>query len=41
VAELTISNIGGAVVCFVIAVPAGWYDFRIWTLRARRLWLLL
>jgi hypothetical protein len=41
VGELTIGNIGGAIVCFVIAIPAGWYDFRIWTLRARRLWLLL
>jgi hypothetical protein len=41
VAELTIGNIGRAVVCFVIAVPAGWYYFRIWTLGARRLWLLL
>jgi hypothetical protein len=41
VAELTIDNIGGAVVCFVIAVPAGWYDYRIWALKARRLLLIL
>jgi hypothetical protein len=31
VAELTIANIGGAVVSFIIAVPAAWYDYRIWT----------
>jgi hypothetical protein len=41
VGEVSIGNIGGAVVCFVIAIPAGWYDYRIWTLRARRLWLFL
>jgi hypothetical protein len=38
-AELTISNTGGAVLCFV-AVGSGWYDFRVWTLRARRLYLV-
>jgi hypothetical protein len=41
VAELTISNIGGAVVCFLVAAPAAWYDYRIWTLKARRLLLIL
>jgi hypothetical protein len=41
VLELTISNIGGAIVCFVFAVPAAWYDYRIWTLKARRLLLLI
>jgi hypothetical protein len=41
VAELTIGNIGGAVVCFIIAVPAAWYDYRIWTRKARRLLLIL
>jgi len=25
----------------VIAVLAGWYDYRVWTFRARRLWLIL
>lgn len=40
VAELTVGNIGGAVLCFVIAVPAAWYDYRIWTLKARRLFLI-
>ena len=40
VAELTIDQIGGAVVCLAIAVPAGWYDYRIWTLKARRLLLI-
>jgi hypothetical protein len=41
VAELSIGNIAGAILCFVIAVPAGWYDYRIWTLKARRLFLIL
>ena len=41
VAELTIGVVGGAVLCFVIAVLAGWYDYRVWTVRARRLWLIL
>ena len=41
VAELTIGQIGGAVLCFVIAIPAGWYDYRIWTLKARRLFLII
>ena len=38
-AELAIGSIGGAVVCFVIAIPAGWYDYRIWALKTRRLFL--
>jgi hypothetical protein len=25
----------------VIAILAGWYDYRIWTLKARRLWLII
>ena len=41
VAELTISNVGGAVVCFVFAAPAAWYDYRVWTLKARRLYFVL
>jgi hypothetical protein len=31
VGELTIGNIGGAVVCIVIAALSGWYDYRVWT----------
>jgi hypothetical protein len=38
VAELTIGLAGGAVVCFVIAAGTGWYDYRVWSFRARRLW---
>jgi hypothetical protein len=41
VAELTVGIVGGAVLCFVIAVLAGWYDYRVWTFRARRLWIIL
>jgi hypothetical protein len=41
VGELTIANIGGAVVCFIIAVPIAWYDYRIWTRKARRLFLII
>jgi len=41
VAELTIGNVGGAAVCFVIAVGSGWYDYRVWTFKARRLLLFI
>jgi hypothetical protein len=41
IAELTINEIGGAVMCFVIAIPAAWYDYRIWAGKARRLLLIL
>jgi hypothetical protein len=41
VAELTIGNVGGAVVCFVIAAGSGWYDYRVWTFKARRLILFI
>jgi hypothetical protein len=41
IAELTIGIVGGAVLCFMIAVPAGWYDYRVWTFRARRLWIIV
>jgi hypothetical protein len=40
VGELTISNVAGAVVCFLLAVPSAWYDYRIWALKARRLLLI-
>ena len=40
IAELTIDNIAGAVVCLAIVIPVGWYDHRIWTLKARRLLLI-
>jgi len=41
VAELTIGNIGGAVVCLVIAALSAWYDYRIWTRKARMLLLFI
>jgi hypothetical protein len=41
IAELTIDNIGGAAACLAIAIPAGWYYYQIWTLKARRLLLIL
>ena len=41
VLELTISNVGGAVVSFLVAVLSGWYVFRVWTFRARLLVLFL
>lgn len=40
VAELAIGVAGGAVVCFIVAAGAAWYDYRIWTFRARRLWFI-
>jgi hypothetical protein len=41
IAELTIDQIGGAVVCLAIAKPGACYGYRIWTLRTRRLLLIL
>jgi len=38
VGEVTIGNVGGAVVAFAVAVFAAWYAFRVWTFRAR--WML-
>jgi len=29
-----------SIMCFVFAVGCGWYDYRIWTFKARRLWFL-
>jgi hypothetical protein len=28
----------GAILCLVLAIGCAWYDYRIWTFRARRLW---
>ncbi|HJY03782.1 MAG TPA: hypothetical protein VJ351_23500 [Streptosporangiaceae bacterium] len=39
VAELLVGIYAGAVVCLVVAVGAGWYDYRVWKRRARRLLL--
>ena len=39
VAEFLVGVYGGAVVCLVIAAGAGWYDYRVWKRRARRLLL--
>lgn len=37
VGEWLIGVRGGAVLCLVIAVGSGWYDYRVWTSRSRRL----
>lgn len=37
VGEWLIGIRGGAVLCLVIAVGSGWYDYRVWTYRTRRL----
>ena len=29
------------VLCFVLAIFTGWYSYRIWTFKARPLWLTL
>src|SRR5579862_506722 len=39
VGELLVGIYGGAVVCLIVAVGAGWYDYRVWKRRARRLLL--
>lgn len=38
---VTIGNVAGAVLCFVMAVLAAWYDVRVWTSRARLLLLFV
>jgi hypothetical protein len=37
VLEWTIGLHAAAVLCFVIAVGSGWYDYRVWTFKARRI----
>jgi hypothetical protein len=37
VLELTVHIVGGAVVCFVVGAGSGWYDYRVWKGKARRL----
>jgi hypothetical protein len=39
--NLVDANIGEAVFGLVICGLAGWYDYRIWTLKARRLWFII
>jgi hypothetical protein len=41
VGELTIGNAGGAILCIIVAAGSAWYDVRVWTLRARRLVLII
>jgi hypothetical protein len=41
IGELTIGIPGGAVLCFLVAAGSAWYDVRVWTLRARRLFLII
>jgi hypothetical protein len=37
VGEVTIGNVGGAVLTFVLAVFSAWYAVRLWTFRAHRM----
>ncbi len=30
-----------SIMCLICGVGSGWYDFRVWTFRARRLWFPL
>ena len=32
---------GGTILCLVLAVGTGWYDYRVWTFKARRLWFIV
>ena len=41
VGEVTIGNAGGAILSFVVAAGSAWYDVRVWTSRARRLFLIV
>jgi hypothetical protein len=40
-AELSAGITGGAILCFVLAAGTGWYDYRVWTFKARRLWFIV
>jgi len=37
VGEFLVGIPGGGVLCVIIAVGSGWYDYRVWTRRSRRL----
>lgn len=37
VLEWTIGLHAAAVLCLVIAIGSGWYDYRVWTFKTRRL----
>jgi hypothetical protein len=41
VLELTVHIPGGAVLCFVLAVGTGWYDYRVWTRKTSRLLMII
>jgi hypothetical protein len=41
VLELTVHIVGGAVLCFVIAIGTGWYDYRVWARKTRRLLMII
>jgi len=41
IANLVHPDLGEALIGLVIALLAGWYDYRIWTLQARRLWFFI
>jgi len=36
VAEWLIGLHAAAILCLVIAIGSGWYDYRVWTFKARR-----
>ena len=36
VLELSVGVYAGAVVCLIVAIGAGWYDYRVWRFKARR-----
>jgi hypothetical protein len=41
VGELTIGNALAAGMCFLFAAGSAWYDFRVWTVRAKLLMLII
>ncbi len=41
VGEFLIGIPGGGVLCLIVAAGSGWYDYRVWTSRSRRLWLIV
>ena len=41
VAEWVTGIDGGAILRLILAVGTGWYDYQVWTFRARRLWFIV
>jgi hypothetical protein len=41
VGEFLVGIPAGGVLCLIVAVGSGWYDYRVWTFKSRRLLLII